>query len=251
MKKALDLQLLIGYIKQNWFTMGIILFVLMMFIRKDMSFQLNLNTPNQLETPIPEKPTKKAQEKKAEAPSALTEATVVKQPTKIEELSVGKSITETFKSFKYKNELHNVDEATKRAYLKRFARVAVAERDKYDIPASIILASAMFHSYAGTRDMAGKEGNNHFAIPCTDDWLDSRGYYQGECYRHFENAWTSFRSHSLYITSGKYAGMNKLGKKDYPTWAKELERKGYSDFNELADNLVKIIKEYNLHELDQ
>ncbi len=252
MKKTLDLQLLVEYIKLNWFKIGIAIFVLIMFLQKDMTFQLNLNTPETIETPtkaMPTPPTPPKKEKKS--PSAITEVVAAKQKVVVEKFSVGETLTNTFKSFKAKNELHKVDEPTKHAYLKRFAKVVVSESDKYGIPASIILANAMFHSFAGTRDMAKKEGNNHFAIPCTDDWTDSRGTYGGACYRHYENAWMSFRNHSMYVTSGRFASLKGLSSTDYKAWAKELESKGYSEYDDLADNLIKIIQEYGLHELDR
>ena len=150
---------------------------------------------------------------------------------------------------KPKSELPNIDQKTIESYLKRFAHVAISERKKYGVPSSIILANALFHSFAGTRDMA-QIGHNHFAIACSPEWSGNEAEFQNKCYRRYENAWTSFRDHSLFVTSGKYANLLQLGTTDYKSWANALEKYKFSEFSDLAKNLIEIIEKYELYHLD-
>ena len=135
------------------------------------------------------------------------------------------------------------------SYLKRFARVAISERKKYEIPSSVILGSALLHSTAGTRNMA-VTGNNHFGLRCGDQWSGQSGLYQGQCFRHYENAWASFRDHSELIAN-RYDDLMQLGTDDYKAWAEGLAQAGYSTEPGFARRLIDLIDRYQLHELDQ
>ena len=105
------------------------------------------------------------------------------------------------------------------------------------------------HSRAGTADMAGPGANNHFAIPCTPDWQGPQQTYSGQCYRQYENAWTSFRDHSFYITTGPFAHLRQLSDSDYKGWAAALEKAGFSKEKNLGRQLVKVVETYGLQEL--
>lgn len=148
-------------------------------------------------------------------------------------------------------EMPVIDEDAKRAYLKRFAQVAVSERRKYGIPSSVILANALRQSFAGKRD-ATAQLNNHFGLPCTFDWSGTSAKIGGECFRQYENAWVSFRDHSVFVTSGKFSALRKLNNTDYKGWALGLQRMGYPSGNDnLASELVGIIEQYGLQQLDK
>ena len=147
-------------------------------------------------------------------------------------------------------DMPTVDEATKMAYLRRFAQVAVGERRKYGIPASLILANALRQSAAGQRNLTTTL-NNHFNLPCTFDWGGATASVGGTCFRHYENAWVSFRDHSVFLTSGKFAELHKLGNKDFRAWARGLQRLGYpSATPNLAVDLIQIVENYKLDQLD-
>ncbi len=149
----------------------------------------------------------------------------------------------------YKGELARIPDEMREAYIRRFSHVAVGEMKKYDIPASIILANSLLHSEAGTRDMAVK-GNNHFALPCTLDWLSKSDMYGGVCYRHFDNAWMSFRNHSVYLETPPFIHLKSLGTKDYKGWAKGLEEAKYSNYENLMQELISLIESYDLTRFD-
>lgn len=135
------------------------------------------------------------------------------------------------------------------AFLRRFSNVAQAEQEKYGIPASLTLANALLHGRAGQAD-AAKDYHNYFGLDCGDDWPGATGRSAGQCYRAYENAWTSFRDHSLHITSGKFAAMTQFGNTDYRRWAAGLEELGFNDTSDLAEQLVRTVDRYQLFRFD-
>lgn len=135
------------------------------------------------------------------------------------------------------------------AFLRRFSNVAQAEQEKYGVPASITLASALLYGRAGQAD-AAKQHHNYFALRCGADWPGATGRTAGQCYRAYENAWTSFRDHSLYVTSGPYAAMTQFGNTDYRRWAAGLEELGFNGTDDLAGQLVRTIDKYQLFRFD-
>ena len=247
MQKTTEINILF-YLKKYWFQLSLICLVLYVMVSKDLSFQFNINKPDQensIELPNnAQKPGKKEKElitQNSSTPSvAKSEASFF---SKIPFIGGGG------KPSGKKSELPQVDDFAVQSYIKRFAHVAISERKKYGVPSSIIIANALFHSYAGKRDMA-QSGHNHFAIPCSVDWTGPNGTYTGMCYRHYENAWTSFRDHSLYVTSGKFTKLRRLGTTDYKGWAKNLEAEGFSEFENLEKNLLQLIEKYDLSQLD-
>ncbi len=242
---SLDLKV---YFRKYWFQLTVIALVLYGVTSKDFSFQFNVNNP-EIENSI-KGSGKDRQHGKKEKQELITKNGGKQQVAKSEAslfskipfIGGGNSTTK-------KSELANIDQQTVQSYLKRFAHVAINERKKYGVPSSIILANALFHSFAGQRDMS-RAGNNHFAIPCAQGWSGQEGTYAGACYRHYENAWTSFRDHSLFVTSGRFEKLRQLGSTDYKSWAEALEQHKFSELEELEDNLIKIIEKYGLQELD-
>lgn len=153
-------------------------------------------------------------------------------------------------------------DADRRAYIEKYAPVAVAEMRKYGIPASITLAQGILESAAGTGKLC-KNTNNHFGIKCF-----SRQCKKGHCknftddshkdfFRVYDNAWKSFRGHSEFLkTSKNYRRAFDCGG-DYKCFAQALEDGGYATLkNEAgtkiyADVLIRIIKLYQLDQYDR
>ncbi len=236
-----------SFLKVNWYKFilfGIIGFIM---VNKDFTFQLHLQSPlkpeQQESVPISQPKKEKKPQLVEQRPAQPKEET---SKMEVNPLSLFKGKPKSLTAMDY---LAQVDEETLFAFFKRFGHVAINERKKYGIPSSIILANATLHSYAGKRDMA-QTGNNFFAIPCTVDWQGESGTYQDACYRHYINPWTSFRDHSLYITSGKFADLQALGSTDYKSWAKGLERLSYSNEPDLALHLIQLIEAYELDQYD-
>ncbi len=135
------------------------------------------------------------------------------------------------------------------AFLERFSDLAKEEQQKYGIPASIILANGLLHSQAGSHP-AAVEANNFFALAVTADWLGAQKTFDGQPYRTYQNAWTSFRDHSLFVTTGSYASLVEIGKTDYQRWAAALEKQGFGSEKDLATQLLQVIDEWQLFRLD-
>lgn len=234
-----------SYLKRNWFKIGIVLLLLYVAFRKDLSFNVNLNAPTPSETPMPKGqiPGKKSREIFTEK----LENSTVQEPNKTQKFNfspLGSNSTNR------EPDIFKQDGEKVQKYIRRFANVAIKEREKFGIPASITIANALLHSNAGDRLMAQK-GNNQFGLVCTEDWIGETGSYEKACYRHYPNAWTSFRDHSLYITTGPMAPLKTLDSRDYEAWAKALELENFSTQNNLAYYLLKIIEEFQLKQLDQ
>lgn len=232
MKKQDIVSFIRDYVSRHWFKLSLLLLIIIACFRKDLSFSLRLNSS---------KNNKKIEQTQEETKVEITSEKSNTTPLSIIEgfLSKGEK----------KDEFPEIDESTKISFLKRFAQVAVAEQKKYGIPASIILANALRQSYAGKRELTIKS-NNHFAIPCTFDWTGESEKISDNCYRKYENAWLSFRDHSIFITSGKFSELRSS--KNFKDWANGLQNLGYpSGSDNLADELIKIIEKYRLQDLDK
>ncbi len=140
-------------------------------------------------------------------------------------------------------------------YIRRFSNVAVAEMNKFGIPASITLAQALLESDAGGSQLAQKN-DNHFGIKCFE-----RNCKKGHCanfsddthkdfFRKYNNAWESFRAHSHLLKSKRYQHLHLLGTKNYKKWAHGLQKAGYATDQKYADKLINIIEKMELYRYD-
>ena len=145
--------------------------------------------------------------------------------------------------------LQTVADEDVRAFIRRFSHVAQAEQEKFGIPASIVLASGLLHSKAGTG--AGVEDfNAYFDLPCDQEWRGSTGRVAGTCVRAYQNAWTAFRDHSLYLTSGRYQRLTQFGPNDYRRWALGMEELGVSAEEDFAGQLLGVVDRWQLFQYD-
>ena len=151
------------------------------------------------------------------------------------------------KSAGLSEQLEAVSREEQLAYLKRFARVAIAERRKFSLPSSLILAVSLLNSTAGRAEPA-VSGNNHFALPCTDLWEGKRVESGGVCYRAYENAWASFRDFSLYASA--LAASDKPEATDYKAWLEVLKGAGFMPDAKWQAEVERLIGEFRLYELD-
>jgi flagellum-specific peptidoglycan hydrolase FlgJ len=224
------------YIRRHWFKLSLLILILFACFRKELSFSFRINTDG-----------KKTEKRKESSDIKVTGAETAKAGESTPLSILGNLFMDNGENDK----MPEIDEATQWTYLRRFKDIAVGERKKYGIPSSIIVANALRQSFAGTRDMTLKS-NNHFAIPCSLDWSGSGDNYGKNCYRHYENAWLSFRDHSIFITSGKFSKLRNLGDTNYKAWAVGLQSLGYpSGGANLTEELIKIIETYELDKLDK
>ena len=138
-------------------------------------------------------------------------------------------------------------------YIDAHKDIAIAQMNKYHIPASITLAQALLESGAGKSELARKS-NNHFGIKC-HSWSGKRTYHDDdaadECFRVYKNVADSYEDHSIFLaTGGRYAFLFQLEKTDYVGWARGLKRAGYATSPTYADKLIEIIERYGLDRYD-
>lgn len=245
MKINADIAGMLEYAQQHWFKLLLLAIALYLFTQKEFSFSINLSDPKESQE-LPQNQSNQPQA--AQKKEYFTEKVASKQGIldRFDLSPFGRSSTEPSAL----KRLDKISEADKQEYLKRFAKVVIEERRKFGIPSSVLLGTAYLHSLAGAKDIS-KTANNHFAIPCSSDWRGNTVKSNGTCYRVYENAWTSFRDNSLFITSGKYASLESLGSTDYKAWAAQLEKMGYSHLDNYADQLVEVIEFYGLDALDK
>lgn len=175
-------------------------------------------------------------------------STAVKSPEKIK----AKPLEREFKPQKNSNKL-SVAERVNR-YVKTFAEVAQQEMKSYDIPASITLAQGILESGMGDSRLA-TQGNNHFGIKCHKEWRGKRIYHdddkKGECFRVYKDPRTSYRDHSLFLTTrSRYDFLFDYKKQDYKAWAKGLKKAGYATDPKYPDKLISLIERYRLDRYD-
>lgn len=134
-------------------------------------------------------------------------------------------------------------------YVKRFAKIAVAEHKRYGIPASISIAQGLLESKAGESSLA-KKNNNHFGIKCF-----SHNCKKGHCSNHsddthkdffriYPTAWESWRSHSLLIVA-KFPFKGNSSQ-----WANHLQNKGYATSKTYAEELIELIELIDLEKFN-
>lgn len=141
-----------------------------------------------------------------------------------------------------------------KAFIKRYAPVAVAEMKKYNIPASIKMAQAMIESRAGQSKLA-LQSNNFFGIKCKAkcrgctcrNYADDGDY---DMFRVFENPWESWREHSELLQIDRYKKLQQYDM-DYQKWAVGLKKAGYATDKRYDKKLINIIEKYQLHKLDK
>ncbi|MDR3126981.1 MAG: glucosaminidase domain-containing protein [Tannerellaceae bacterium] len=141
-----------------------------------------------------------------------------------------------------------------RKYIQKYAALAIQQRNKYRIPASITLAQGIMESGAGLSELARKS-NNHFGIKCHQDWKGGRVFHdddrKGECFRKYKKVEDSFEDHSRFLERPRYLSLFKYKLTDYKKWAHGLQSCGYATDRTYASKLIKIIEDYDLHQFDK
>jgi LysM repeat protein len=139
-------------------------------------------------------------------------------------------------------------------YIKQFSGIAQRQQQKFNIPASIILAQGLLESGAGLSRLT-LLGNNHFGIKC-HDWKGEKIYHdddeKNECFRKYNHAEESFDDHSAFLTSRpRYKTLFNLNPTDYAGWAHGLKAAGYATDPSYAQKLINLIERFQLYQYDQ
>jgi flagellum-specific peptidoglycan hydrolase FlgJ len=157
-----------------------------------------------------------------------------------------------FRIHKSKEKLSVVERVNN--YVAAFSIVAIEEMKMYDIPASITLAQGILESGMGYSRLA-LDANNHFGIKCHSEWEGKRIYHdddeKGECFRVYRDPRSSYRDHSLFLTSrSRYNLLFDLKIEDYKGWAKGLKKAGYATDPKYSNKLINLIERYSLDRFD-
>ena len=151
--------------------------------------------------------------------------------------------------------------ADKAAFLTYVSDLALAERTRTGIPASITAAQAVLESNWGRAPVA-VAGNNYFGIKCKRSWTgdvvlhedddyDAGGRLTRSCFRAYDAVEDSFRDHSDFLREReRYASLFLLDADDYEAWAHGLKACGYATDPRYAHKLIGIIERLGLDELD-
>jgi hypothetical protein len=139
-------------------------------------------------------------------------------------------------------------------YIEANAGEAVHQMAVYKIPASVILAQAIFESACGTSELA-KRSNNHFGIKCHSTWAGDTTVKtddaEDECFRKYGSVKDSYTDHSVFLVSRpRYSELFKLPFTDYKGWCRGLKNAGYATYPTYAEELIRIIEQNNLYVLD-
>ena len=181
---------LLTYAQTNWLKIVVFGILCFIFLKKDLTFQLNLNAPSKVEETIDDyEPSLKSRntnsEKLTEAP-LLSSATTNKSGF-MDKISFSESeVQSKMPTPTVFQSVGEIDEWMIESYIERFSHVAVTEQERFQIPASIILANGIFHSFAGQGEITLK-GKNHFGIQCTRDWSGTSIKINGNCYRKYKS----------------------------------------------------------------
>lgn len=269
----------IAFIGKYWFHSILFFFAMQLFFNRNVSVQVNMhavemeeigsenlaNTAPSIQKnkspkaqPVNQKSTKKVYNRPVEM-SALAGLSGAKSKQK--EWNVSDFANLTFVLNPTLAERKNVPYAiidlkndVCHKYVKRFAKVAINEMEKFGIPASVTIAQGLLESNAGDSKLS-QQSNNHFGIKCKPQCLGCtcRNYKDDDVYdmfRVFETSWDSYREHSLLLNSERYKHLHKLGTKDYKGWAKGLKEAGYATDKQYAEKLIRIIEMLDLYQFD-
>lgn len=254
-------ELVIRFLKKNWFKVGIALFLLIVAFQDELSFNINLNNPSQQPTKK-ELPTGKPS--KQEILSSDQEMEMEKKPNHFdlqpilpgwrkktkEQEPTAKSSRAEKDDIKSLAKLVTIEPEELDVFIRRFSHVAISEQKKYGIPASVIIGNSLLLSTANHSELA-QDHLNFFQLPCTPEWDGRRVQLFGNCYREYDTAWLSFRDHSNYLTLLKRVNQVDLSPTDYKGWAKFLDQQNFGQEKDFGKQLIQLIEDMELYYLDR
>ena len=146
------------------------------------------------------------------------------------------------------------------SYLEDYSDIAMKEMQRTGYPASIKLAQAILESEGG-RSVVANQYNNHFGIPCGNNWPGKR-YFQEErdfqtgdreeaCYRVYNNPESSFVAHTDLLRKDYKSLFYNMDPMDYRAWASRLGEMEYSGSEDYSATIISMIERYRLDEFDE
>ena len=145
-----------------------------------------------------------------------------------------------------------IADAAANDYIARLAPVAVAEMQKFGIPASILLAQGLVECAAGT-STGCRKAKNHFGVKCFAKhhrWCCIKAHDDNntDSFVIYTSDWASWRAHSKLLAGPRYG---QLIGKDAEGWARGLKRLGYATDPNYDSKLLSVIEKFKLDRFDQ
>lgn len=136
---------------------------------------------------------------------------------------------------------------TAQKYIEAHKERAIQIMEKYDIPASIVLAVAIHESAFGNSKLA-RYLNNHFGIKGKNTSTEIRSSYKG--YNSVEDSYADFAS---FLQRRKQFNhlFNNSDRSDYRDWALGIAKGGYASSRTWSSQVINIIKKYELNRFDR
>jgi flagellum-specific peptidoglycan hydrolase FlgJ len=219
------------YCYQHWFKLSLLLLIVLGILKRDFSFSFHFGEAQKIH------------------PKAVS---VTEKMPEDKSVETTLNLADNFFSLPTSpNALVNVSTETQIAYLKRYASVVVNERKKCGVSSSFILAVALLQSKASSSECA-LQSFNQFNLLNNNNWQGETLTEGNLIFRKYPSVWMSFRDHSLYITSGKFAALKGTDVTDYKTWARKLQQLGYAeDAPMFLKEVLDVIEKYQLQRLDR
>ena len=217
--------MVLRFIKTNWFPVAIIVLVLIAIVRRSLQSGGGSREPGEEASLVQDKYTDGGR------PGATARLGFL--PGGEDEKALG------------------ADAAATEAYLRRFSKVAMSERKKFGIPASVLLAHACVASRAGAHPAAA-DANNYTALPCLSDWDGATSTVDGVCFRKYETPWESFRDLSIYLAGQSWvAATRDDAGMDWEPWVQAFRKHVGGGASGYEQSMTRLIKSYRLYELDR
>ncbi|WP_097026192.1 glycoside hydrolase family 73 protein [Clostridium peptidivorans] len=139
---------------------------------------------------------------------------------------------------------------------------AIASMRKHGVLASITIAQAILESSWGNSTLA-KESKNLFGVKAIGGWRGAKKsyatyeYYNGkktlinDYFRVYNSYAESIEDHALFlVNNSRYKQNGFFSAKDYVGQANALQQAGYATAPNYAQQLIALIKQYNLSKYD-
>lgn len=155
-------------------------------------------------------------------------------------------------------------EIAKAKYIRKYKDLALFQKEKYGIPASLKLAQGMWETAAGTSELS--RYGNHFGIKCfeRDCAVGSCRQYHDDSpkdrFKVYKSVGDSFEDHSIKLYNDRYrygtnrgnktGGWSKCDSKDYKCWARAIAAGGWATDKRYASRLINWIEKYELYKYD-
>ena len=146
---------------------------------------------------------------------------------------------------------------------------AQASQLETGVPASVTIAQAILESEWGDKHIG--DANNYFGIKCyrrndgslyfgeiatgcveveTQEWNGTSYITVKSPFRSYKSMADSFRDHGYFFVDNPRYKMALLYKDDPDQFAREIHRAGYATSPTYSDNLISLMKKYNLYQYD-